>query len=306
MRLSAGWGSAALATAFVLIWGSAFNAARVVVLEWPPFWALALRFAITAPLLLALALATGARMPARGDRGRVALMGLLGTGGYLAFSWWAMALIPSGLVALVTATTPLVVALGEAVLFGRRPSALAWAGLGLGWAGVAVLGGARLAGHVGGPQGAAEALGVALALLGAVSQAAGLLAFAPARGRVDLWSATAGQSLVSAALLLVLALALEGAPPGTGSPRLWLGLAYSVTVVGIGGYALLFTMLRRFPPSTAAALQLLAPPVAAVIGWAALGEVLGWADLAGGALTLAGLALLFRARARDAVAGKPA
>ncbi len=55
-------------------------------------------------------------------------------------------------------------------------------------------------------------------------------------------------------------------------------------------------MLRRFPPSTAAALQLLAPPVAAVIGWAALGERLGWSDLAGGALTLAGLALLFRAR----------
>ena len=43
--------SAALAVAFVLIWGSAFNAARVVVLEWPPFWALALRFLLTAPPL---------------------------------------------------------------------------------------------------------------------------------------------------------------------------------------------------------------------------------------------------------------
>jgi len=297
------WQSAALATAFVLIWGSAFNAARVVVLEWPPFWALALRFLVTAPLLVAIAVLTRSRIPGRADLGRVAAMGLLGTGGYLALSWWAMALVPSGLVALVTAATPLVVALGEAVFLGRRPSAMAWAGLGLGWAGVAVLGGARLAGHIGQAEGVTEALGVALALLGAASQAAGLLVFAPARGRVDLWSASAGQSLVSAALLLLLALALEGAPPTTASTPVLLGLAYSVTVVGIGGYALLFTMLRRFPPSTAAALQLLAPPVAAVIGWAALGEVLGWADLAGGMLTLGGLLLLFRARAAEARTG---
>jgi len=141
---------------------------------------------------------------------------------------------------------------------------------------------------------------VLLALLGAVSQAAGLLAFAPARGRVDLWSASAGQSLVSAVLLLGMALAMEGAPPTSASTQVWFGLIYSVTVVGVGGYGLLFVMLRRFPPSTAAALQLLAPPVAAVIGWAALGEVLGWADLAGGLLTLTGLMLLFRARFREA------
>ncbi|MFH5925599.1 DMT family transporter [Roseomonas xinghualingensis] len=289
-----------LAIAFVVIWGSAFNAARLVVLEWPPFWALAYRFVLTAPLLLALAWITRSRWPAREDLGRVVLMGLLGTGGYLAFSWWAMSLVPSGLVALITASTPLVVALGEAVFLGRRPSAGVWTGLVLGWAGVAVLAGARLAGQIGGPQGMGEALGVLLALLGAVSQAAGLLAFAPARARVDLWSASAGQSLVSAMLLLGMAVAMEGAPPTSGSTQVWFGLIYSVTVVGVGGYGLLFVMLRRFPASTAAALQLLAPPVAAVIGWAGLGEVLGWADLAGGLLTLTGLMLLFRARLREA------
>jgi drug/metabolite transporter (DMT)-like permease len=52
---------------------------------------------------------------------------------------------------------------------------MAWLGLALGWAGVAVLGAARLAGHVGMAEGMTEALGVCLALLGAISQAAGLL-----------------------------------------------------------------------------------------------------------------------------------
>ncbi|WP_426954955.1 DMT family transporter [Muricoccus radiodurans] len=283
-----------LAVAFVLVWGSAFNAARVVVLEWPPFWSLAIRFLATAPLLLAIAFATGARVPAAPDRLRVVAMGLLGTGGYLALSWWAMSLIPSGLVALIMATTPLFVALGEAVVSGRWPSLPAWMGLALGWAGVAVLGAARVVG----PVGPGELGGIGLALAGSATQAVGLLVFAPARGRVDLWSATFGQSAVSAVLLLVLAVLVEGAPPDHASTRVWLGMLYSVTVVGVGGYGMLFVMLRRFPASMASALQLLAPPVAAVIGWAALGEVLDWADLIGGALTLAGLVVLFRARAR--------
>lgn len=293
-------GDAALAVGFVLVWGTAFNSARLVVAEWPPLWALAIRFALTAPLLLALMLAFGHRLPrGAGDLARVAAMGALGVGGYLALSWVALGTVPSGLVALVTAATPLLVALGEVALGRGRPSALGWAGLGLGWAGVAVLGGARALG-VGAAPGEPDPLGgVLLALLASASQAAGVLAFGPARARVDLWAATFGQGVVTALLLLALAPLLEGpAPPGladASAPTL-LGLAYSVLVVGVGGYAMLFALLRRFPASTAASLQLLAPPVAALVGWAALGERLAWTDLAGGAVTLLGLAMLFGAR----------
>ena len=282
---------AALVGLFVVLWGSAFNAAKVVVAEWPPLWGLALRFAATAPLLLGLMLATGQRLPRGADLARVGLMGLLGTGGYLAFSWMAAARVPSGLVAIIAATVPLFVAFGEVALYRRRFAPQAWVGLLLGWAGVALLGSARVAGGLV----AGEALGFVLALLGAASQAAGLLAFAPARGRVQLWAASFGQSAVSALLLFPLALLFEGGPPTDAAPVTLLGFAYSVVVIGVGGYALLFMMLRRFPPSTASALQLLAPPVAALIGWGLLGERLDWADVGGGAVTLFGLTLLLRA-----------
>lgn len=272
------------------LWASAFTAAKLVVAEWPPLWGIALRFAATTPLLLLIALARGIRPPARADRGRLALMGLFGTAGYLGAAWVASARIPSGLVALLSATAPLFVAAGEALWLRRPLPGRAWLGLGLGWAGVAWLGLGR------GGTGGAEASGVLLALGGALSQAVGIIAFAPARGRLDPWTANLGQGAVALAALLVLAAALEGPPPTTAAPVTLAAMAWSVLAVGLLGYALYFVMLRRLPPATAAALQLLAPPLAAVFGWALLGERLGWTDVAGGLVTLAGLAVLFRAR----------
>ncbi|WP_431280873.1 DMT family transporter [Humitalea sp. 24SJ18S-53] len=277
---------------FILIWASAFTAAAVVLREWPPFWALGLRFAVAAPILLAIVAWRSAPWPGAADWPRIGAMGALGVAGYLGFSWLAMALVPSGLVALIAATAPLFVALGERFLRGRHMQPMAWVGLGLGWAGVAVLGGVRAADGLAG----AEALGLAFALAGAACQAAGILIFAPARGRVDPWAANAVQTIVSAVVLLPMALVLEGAPPAMPGPATLAGLLYSVVVVGVAGYALWFLMLRRLPAATAAALQLLAPPLAAVFGWALLSERLGVADLVGGTVTLVGLLLLFRAR----------
>ncbi|WP_431272384.1 EamA family transporter [Dankookia sp. P2] len=135
-----------------------------------------------------------------------------------------------------------------------------------------------------------------MALGGALAQATGILAFAPARRRIDPWTANAAQTTVAALTLLLLAGLAEPALPPAPSPTLVLSLLYGVLVVGVGGYALYFVMLERLPPATAAALQLLAPPLAGVFGWALLGERLALTDLGGGAVTLAGLALLFRAR----------
>ncbi len=276
---------------FVLIWASAFTAIKGLVPEWPPLWALAIRFCLVALLLGGVLAVRGLRWPGRRDGARLGAMGLFGSAGYLAGAWLASLTLPSGLVALLSSTAPLFVALGEVVFLGRRVQALAWAGLGLGWLGVAVLGVGR--GAVG-----FELHGVLLALGGALSQAAGILVFAPARGRVDAWTANATQAAVAALALILLASLVETRLPGTPSPIAIFSLAYGVLVVGIGGYALYFTMLRRLPPATAAALQLLAPPVAALLGWGLLGEVLGWTDVAGGLVTLSGLALLFRARAQ--------
>ena len=263
----------------------------MVALEWPPLWALALRFAIVAPLLWAIWRWRGGAWPARGDLGRLAVMGAFGMGGYLACAWVASAHVPSGLVALLAATSPLFVALGTSWR-GEPITREGWIGLGLGWLGVAVLGVTRSLDGLA----AAEAWGIGLTLLGAAMQAVGVLAYAPARARIDPWAANLGQTAVAAVALLLLAGLVGGELPTTASPSLVWGMLYASLVVGVGGYALFFVVIRRFGAPNAAALQLLSPPVAAIIGWALLGETLAWGDLAGGAITLAGLLLMFRAR----------
>jgi drug/metabolite transporter (DMT)-like permease len=277
---------------FVAIWASAFTAIKGLVPEWPPLWGVAARFALVVPVLALVLAVRGVRLPRRDDMARLAVMGVFGTAGYLAPAWMASMVLPSGLVALLSSTAPLFVAAGEALVLGQRVPRLAWVGLGLGWLGVAVLGVGRGLGDFH----AAELWAVLLALGGALSQAVGLLCFAPARARVDPWTANFCQTTVAAVTLLLLATLLEPRLPGVPSLTAALSLLYGVLVVGVGGYALYFIMLKRLPPATAAALQLLAPPLAAVFGWALLGEHLAWTDLVGGTVTLVGLAVLFRAR----------
>lgn len=273
------------------MWGSAFNAARLVALEWPALWALAIRFVAVVPLLWLIWRWRRVPFPVGEDRWRLALMGAFGMGGYLACAWVASAHVPSGLVALLAACAPLFVALGEAWR-GQRLQPLGWLGLALGWAGVATLGLLRSADGLE----AAEAWGIGLALFGAFLQALGILAFAPARARMDPWAANLGQTAVASLVLIALTAGLGGAPPDSASTTLILAMVYSCLVVGIAGYGLFFVVIRRFGASNAAALQLMAPPVAAVLGWSFMGERLAWGDLLGGAITLAGLLLMFRAR----------
>ncbi len=281
-----------LAGVFVVIWASAFNAARVVALEAPPLWALGIRFAICVPLLAIIVVVLRTPAPARADLPRVVAMGVFGLGGYLAFAWVASAHIASGLVALMAATTPLFVALGDRLFNGARLPRLAIAGLLLGWLGVAAVAGPRAL-----DQGLrADALGVGLALTSALSQALGVLLLAPARGRIRPWSANLVQTAAGAVVVLALAAALEPPPGLAHSTLAWGAYAWSVLVVGLLGYFLYFALLGRLGATRAASLQLLAPPVAALIGWAALGETLQPTDVLGGGITLLGLWLVLRGR----------
>jgi drug/metabolite transporter (DMT)-like permease len=123
-----------------------------------------------------------------------------------------------------------------------------------------------------------------------------LLPAQSARETMGQWSVLALVCASAAPVLLVLALLL-GEPVWPGDAGWWpvVVLAVLSQVVGQG---LLVYSLGYFPPLIIGMALLTQPAIAALSGWLAFGEVLGWPDIAGMALVAAAL-VIARAGAKD-------
>jgi probable blue pigment (indigoidine) exporter len=230
--------------------------------------------------LLALALAR--TLPTGAWWGRAAVLGTLNIGAFFPLLFLAADRLPGGVAAVAGAAQPLVVAGLAVVVLGERPTP--WR---LGWA---VAGVAGIALVVLGPTAALDPVGIAAALGGAAVMALGVvltkrwgrptgvgpLAFAG-------WQLTAG-----GAVLLPVALAVEGAPPAVDGPAV-LGFLWLATAGGVVAYTLWFRGIGLLPVTATALLGLLSPLVAAALGVLLLGEVLTAVQVGGFALALVAL-----------------
>ncbi|MBN8281479.1 MAG: DMT family transporter, partial [Gammaproteobacteria bacterium] len=120
-----------------------------------------------------------------------------------------------------------------------------------------------------------------------------LLAVERARGRADGFTVMLASTVVAALLTGAVALAL-GEIWWPASGRGWLvlaGLALLVHVVGQGG---IVWAVGRLPAPLSSVVILIQPVVATGLGWLWLGEALGPASIASGALVLAGVLIARR------------
>jgi len=91
-----------------VLWGGSFFFAKIAILELPPLTVALGRVAIAAAILLALARATGAVLPTNLAAWRpYLLMGLINNVIPFGLIFWGQTHIPSGLAAILNATTPL-------------------------------------------------------------------------------------------------------------------------------------------------------------------------------------------------------
>ncbi|MEM9268730.1 MAG: DMT family transporter, partial [Pseudomonadota bacterium] len=130
----------ALGLSFVFLWSSAFTSATIIVTYAPPFATLALRFAISGLLALAIGWAMGQRFTL--DRSTIKAIigfGILQNIVYLGFNFVAMQSIEASVAVIVASTLPLLVALASWVIFRERLRPLAVIGLILGIAGVVLI-----------------------------------------------------------------------------------------------------------------------------------------------------------------------
>lgn len=100
-----------------IVWGSTYVGIRTVIAHMPPFIAAAIRFLLAGGTLLLFTVATSRwQKPSRDQLKNAALVGILLMGIGNGLIMWAQQSIPSGITALMVATFPLWLTLGEALL----------------------------------------------------------------------------------------------------------------------------------------------------------------------------------------------
>ncbi len=276
-----------LAVLVAVVWGLNFPAIHYSLEQFPPFFLVALRFALVAVPTVLLVPRPG--VPWRWVLGYGAGFGVL----QFLFLYAAMdAGMPTGLASLVLqSSAPFTVVLAG-LLLGERLTGRQAAGVGL-----AVAGLAGIAVHRAGLEGGATLLPVLLTLCGGLGWAFGNLCNRQARParpfRLMLW-----MTVVPPLPMLAVSLAAEG-PARIGASLTTLdtrqgllalaGLLFTVVVATLGGSGIWTALMSRHPSGTVAPFSMLVPVVGTASSWLLFGERTPLVELACGALVVAGV-----------------
>jgi drug/metabolite transporter (DMT)-like permease len=280
-----------------LIWGTTWAAIRVGLRGIPPFTGVALRFAIGAAALLAAARALGVRLRGVASPWRVWLVnGLMTFFIPYGLVYWAEQWVPSGLTAVLFATSPLWVALAAHVaLPAERLRAATAAGVLVGFAGVAVIFSEDLR-ALGGPRVAGAA---ALLLVAPLTASIGIVSMKRWAAGMHPLAIVAMPMALTAAAMGCVALATEAGQPVRLAGLPLAALLYLALCGSALSFTLYFWLLGRLPATTLSLINYLTPIVALLIGGAALGEPFTPRTLAGSALVVGGVAVAMRVRGRE-------
>ncbi|BBF71275.1 DMT family transporter [Sphingomonas bisphenolicum] len=273
---------------FVLIWSTGFIVARAVVPHGAPELILAVRLTATTLLLGGCALYARQAWP-RGRRlGLHLAAGAMLHGLYLTVSWWAVSRgMPAGIMSLLGATQPLMVAVASVALLGERLPGRSWAGLAIAIGGVVCV---LLPALERSGAGAIGLVPVVAGVIAVIAMTGGTLIQRGAIAGDPILMSGAAQNL-GGALVAIAATLIVGEWRWDNDPLLWIGLGWSVLGLSAAGLSLLVWLVRHQGPTRMSMLLLLVPPLAAIEAWLLFGERLGPVQLVGFALALGGVLL---------------
>jgi len=274
----------------VVIWGSAFAGLKIAVGGIHPFWVSAGRLWVAALTLWLLASARGEQAP-RLTFGKdspwpaYALVGLVGFAAPFFMFATAAQSLPSAVNAICNGASPVfTAALAHLFLADERLGPRKAAGVALGFVGLLVLVGPRLAAGV-----TVEAGFLGLAICAALFYAASNILMRKAPPMTSTIGALM-MCLTGAVFATVGALILDGPPP---LPPLWpavVTVLLGVTSSGLGTVGWVWLLQRRGAVFTSMTVYLL-PLWATLVGVGLMGERPGWSAFVALALILGGVAL---------------
>ena len=273
--------------------GGNFTALKYALDHTTPMLLTALRTVIGGTFLVAFATLRGERFPTdRTVLARIFVVGFSITTVSSALLVFGVSRVPAGFASLMSSTMPLFTALLSLLLLRARVSRLGAAGLVVGFVGTGVLASPALDGE-------ARLVGAVALLLSAVAWAFGtvfmkwrdLSAVSPIMlVGVQLW--------MSAAMLLPFAVLVEDTGRTEWTLGLFAPLLYAAIPSNAVTFSLIATVVRRATPTQAAATAYLIPLFGVFFGWLIRDERLGWAELLGGLLVVAGVTVVVTASNR--------
>jgi drug/metabolite transporter (DMT)-like permease len=279
--------AAALAIVYV-VWGSSFAATKVMVTDEPPLVAAGLRFTLAGLLLTAFSWWRHGRPNLGGtELQHIFVMAFLAVLFSNACHVIAMQHVQSNTAAFLNATPALWIAwLGTFGPRGRPLTGTQQAGILVGLAGVLLI----LA-----PRGGFHAAGIGwqlLILLGCLSWSVGTYYHRNAEAVNPPLTFVALQMLAGGLGLLLIA-PLTGEPLSfQWTPRAIAAFLFLVLASSCLAYSAYAWLTVHATPVVIGTYGYVCPAVAAVLGWAVLGEKLSWIQVAGMAVILAGIALV--------------
>jgi len=276
---------------FVFLWSTGFIGAKFGLPHAEPLSFLLARYLLVIALMGGIAFLSRAPWPGQPVQWlHIAVSGVLVHGIYLGGVFTAIKQgLPAGVTALVVGMQPLLTALGAGSFLGEPVSGRQWAGLLLGLLGVTLV--------VAGKFGEGVALGPMLlpALAALLGITAGTLYQKRFCARFDLRTGSVIQ-FFPCAVLTALVIAGFGDFHIEWTAQFAFALAWLVLVLSIGAISLLNLLIRSGSAVNVASLFYLTPPTTALIAWAAFGETLAPAALAGMGLAVGGVYLVGKSK----------
>ena len=270
-----------------VVWGSTYLAIRFALQGFPPFFQMASRFLVAGGLLIGWVLWRDgvAGLPTRRQWLHALVIGGLMLGGGMGLIAQAEVHISSGLIATFVAVVPMMVS-AWGLLFGKRPTGLELAGMGVGLIGVVML--AHGSGFAAKPEGIARV---------AASPACWSLGSVLSTNKLPLAPGVAGfasEMLCGGVLLMALAVATGEQPPAWPlMPVPTLAWLYLVVFGSIVAFCAYMYLLAHASAAVATSYAFVNPVIALLLGVAIGAErVTPWEWTATG-VVLAGVVLIF-------------
>lgn len=276
--------------AAVLLWGSAFAAMKYLVATLNPWTVMWLRTGIATLVLTPFTARLSGPVKKGKDRIALALTALFMPCLYFLFESYALTYTSATQAGLISASLPLMVAVGAGIFFKEKTTLWGWTGLILSIAGVAALT------FSGNPSSNAvnPALGNALELIAMACAAGYMLLVKRLSASYGPWTITAVQNAAGCLFFIPGLYLLLRDGLGQDPATILIVAGYLGAFVTLGAFGLYNIGMSRLPAGKASAFINLVPAIAAFFGWIVLGETLTFTQILSSLIIFAGVGLAQR------------